>query len=70
MIGGKKKFKLRKKKKTLRCRELENEVGLQLKIFCFALPFSIFCAFNQNGNAKQIEQILSVLWPWAEGSYF
>ena len=53
MIGGKKKFKLRKKK-TLRCRELENEVGFQLKFFCFALPFPISCDFNENGNAKQI----------------
>ena len=31
MIGGKNKFKLRKK--TLRCRELKNKVEFQLKIF-------------------------------------
>ena len=52
MIGEKKKFKLRKKK-TLRCREFENEVWFQLKKICFALPFSIFCDFNENINAKQ-----------------
>ena len=51
MIGGKKKFRLRKK--TLSCRELENEVGFRLKFFCFPLPFSISCDFNKNGNAKQ-----------------
>ena len=47
MIRGKNKFKLRKKKKTLRCRELENEVRFQINFFCFALPFSISCDFNE-----------------------
>ena len=41
------------KKKTLRCSELENEVRFQLKNFCFALPFSVSCDLNENGNAKQ-----------------
>ena len=52
MIGGKKKFKLREKK-TLRCRELKNKVGFQLKFFCFALPFLLKSQEIENGNAKQ-----------------